>query len=195
MRARAARPARVPRTVVLSPAQARLLASPARLEIVEAFGALGRASARELAAHLGRSPGAVYHHVRALERAGLLREVARRAGSRRPEAVYAAAGGRFAVAAGPSTPEGRPAVATLKAVLRQAARDTERAFAGEVDAKGRFHGLQLSAALLPADVKRVLALLGQVEAILREAGRQRPQVDETYYRWTSLFMPIGRSRS
>jgi DNA-binding transcriptional ArsR family regulator len=63
------------------------LASPARLEIVETFSALGRASARELAAHLGRSPGAVYHHLRALEQAGLVREVARRAGTRRPEVV------------------------------------------------------------------------------------------------------------
>jgi DNA-binding transcriptional ArsR family regulator len=188
--------ARTARTVILTSAQARLLASPARLEIVEAFGALGRASARELAAHLGRSPGAVYHHVRALEQAGLLREVARRAGSRRPEAVYAAAGGRFAVAAGPTKPAGRPAAAaTLKAVLRQAARDADRAFTGEVEAKGRFHGLQLSAALLPADIKRVLALLEQVEAILREAHRRRSQAGEIYCRWTSLFMPIGRSRS
>ena len=43
-------------TTVLTPAQVRAVASPSRLEIVEAFGALGRASARELAAHLGRSP-------------------------------------------------------------------------------------------------------------------------------------------
>ena len=187
---------KTPATVVLTPAQARLLASPARLEIVEAFGALGRASARELAAHLGRSPGAVYHHVRALEQAGLFREVARRAGSRRPEAVYAATGGRFAVAAGPKlAAAGQPAAATLKAVLRQAARDADRAFAGETKAKGRFHGLQLSAALLPADVKRVLALLEQVEAIIREASRQRSQAGETFFRWTTLFMPISRSRS
>jgi DNA-binding transcriptional ArsR family regulator len=180
-------------TVVLSAAQARLLASAARLEIVEAFAALRRASARELAAHLGRSPGAVYHHVRALEQAGLLREVARRAGRRRPEAVYAATGCRFAVAAGP-TRDARPAAATLKAVLRQAARDADAAFTGGVEAKGRFHGLQLSAALLPADVKRVLALLENVEAILRKANRQRPQAGEAFYRWTSMFMPIRRSR-
>jgi DNA-binding transcriptional ArsR family regulator len=182
-------------TMVLSPAQTRLLASPPRLEIVEAFGALGRASARELAAHLGRSPGAVYHHVRTLEQAGLVREVARRAGSRRPEAVYAATGRRFAVAAGPTSADRRPATATLRAVLRQAARDADRAFAGEIEAKGRFHGLQLSAALLPADVQRVLALLHRVEAILRKASRQRSRAGEAFYRWTSLFVPIARSRS
>jgi DNA-binding transcriptional ArsR family regulator len=188
------RPPAAPASLVLTARQTGLLASPARLEIVEAFGALTRASARELAAHLGRSPGAVYHHVRALEQAGLLREVARRAGTRRPEAVYAAAGGRFAVAAGRAKPAG-PAAATLKAVLRQAARDADRVFAGRIEAKGRFHGLQLSAALLPADVKRVLALLEQVEAVVRAANRRRPQAGEAFYRWTSLFMPIGRSRS
>ena len=62
-------------TLVLSQRQTGLLISPARLEILEAFGALERASARELAAHLGRPPGAVYHHVRMLTQAGLIVEV------------------------------------------------------------------------------------------------------------------------
>jgi hypothetical protein len=31
--------------------------------------------------------------------------------------------------------------------------------------------------------------------IAREASRQRSQAGETLYRWTSLFMPIARSRS
>jgi DNA-binding transcriptional ArsR family regulator len=184
-------------TTVLTAAQARALASPSRLEIVEAFGALGRASARELAAHLGRSPGAVYHHVRALEYAGILREVARRPGPRRPEAVYApaSAAGRLAVAAGQRVGDQQAAVQALKAVLRQAARDADALFAeGAATLKGRFHGLQLSAALAPADVKRVLALLGELEVVFREANRERSRGGEIF-RWTSLFMPIRRTRS
>ena len=184
-----------PATAVLTPAQARALASPSRLEIVEAFGALGRASARELAAHLGRSPGAVYHHVRALEHAGVVREVARRPGPRRPEAVYAPVAGRLAVAAGRRRGDQQAAVHALKAVLRQATRDVDGVFVQGVETlKGRFHGLQLSAALLPADVKRVLALLGELEAVLREANRTRSRAGDIF-RWTSLFMPIGRTRS
>ena len=161
-----------PATAVLTPAQARALASPSRLEIVEAFGALGRASARELAAHLGRSPGAVYHHVRALEHAGVVREVARRPGPRRPEAAVRA-DRRTAGGGGRATARGSAAaVHALKAVLRQATRDVDGVFVQGVETlKGRFHGLQLSAALLPADVKRVLALLGELEAVLREANR------------------------
>jgi DNA-binding transcriptional ArsR family regulator len=182
-------------TIMLSATQARVLASPARLEIVEAFGALGRASARELAAHLGRSPGAVYHHVRALEQAGIVREVARRPGTRRPEAVYAATGRRFAVAANPSRAGDQSGAGVLKSVLRQAARDADRGLAAGPEAlKDRFHGLQLSAVLAPADVRRVLRRLAEIETTLRKANRVRSRSGEIF-RWTSLFMPIGRSRS
>ncbi len=186
---------RTPATTVLSPAQVRALASPSRLEIVEAFGALGRASARELAAHLGRSPGAVYHHVRALEHAGIVREVARRPGPRRPEAVYAPTAGRLAVAAGQRVGDQHAAARALKAVLRQATRDVDGVFEQSVESlKGRFHGLQLSAALAPADVKRVVALLGELEAVFRDANRVRSRAGDIF-RWTSLFMPIRRTRS
>ena len=62
------------RTLVLNRRQTGTLISPARLEIVEALSALSPASARDLAAHLGRPPGAVYHHVRSafIEIAGRL---------------------------------------------------------------------------------------------------------------------------
>lgn len=183
-----------PPTVALTPVQARALASPPRLEIVEAFGALGRASARELAAHLGRSPGAVYHHLRALEHAGVVREVALRPGPRRPEAVYAPAAGRLAVAIGQQLGDQQAAERALKAVLRQATRDVDGVVQDAEALKGRFHGLQLSGALLPADVKRVLALLGELEAVFRHANRTRSRAG-AIFRWTTLFMPIGRTRS
>lgn len=179
-------------TVVLTPRQVSALASPARLEIAEAFGALGRASARELAAHLGRSPGAVYHHLRALEQAGIISVVAHRAGPRRPEAVYAAAAQRLAVAAGPSRAADAAMARTLKAVLRQAARDVDPALAmGREALLGRFHGLQLAAALSPKDFTRVLALLGRIETIFRRANRTR-SAPESVARWTTLLTPIRR---
>ena len=126
-------------TLVLNRRQTGLLISPARLEIVEAFAALGRASARELAAHLRRPPGAVYHHVRVLEQAGLIVEVARRRGPRRPEALYAPVAERLAVAAGSSADADRQALQTMRAVLRQAGRDVEAGFArGAATLKGVF---------------------------------------------------------
>ena len=181
--------------LVLDRRQVGLLLSPARLEIVEGFAALGRASARQLAAYLGRPPGAIYHHVRVLERAGLVAEVATRSGPRRPEAIYALMADRLAVAAGTSPRADLQALQTLKAVLRQAARDVEAGFArGAHTLQGRFHGLQLSAALGPRDLKRVLALLGEIDRTLRRAKRASPGPQDTVYRWTSVFVPLDRRR-
>jgi hypothetical protein len=109
--------------------------------------------------------------------------------------VYAPTTGRLAVAASHKRGDQQAAVHAMKAVLRQAARDADRVFAQGVETlKGRFHGMQLSASLLPADIKRVLALLGELEAVFREANRARSRAGEIF-RWTSLFMPIRRTRS
>jgi hypothetical protein len=58
---------------------------------------------------------------------------------------------------------------------------------------GRFHGLQLAAALSPEDFKRVLALLGRIEAIFRRANKARSDPG-TIARWTTLLTPIRRGR-
>lgn len=178
-------------SLVLSPAQADELVSPPRLEIVEALSALGRASVRDLAAHLGRSTGAVYHHLTALRRAGLVREVARRPGPRRPEAVFALAASTFAVGVGASARSAVQTTRVLQAVLRQASRDAQAAFTADPPAlKGRFHGLQLTATLDPVEVRTILSLLLRVERIFRRANR-RPRRNAAF-RWTSLFLPIER---
>lgn len=183
-------------TLVLSGRQTGLLISPARLEILEALGTLDRASARELATHLGRPPGAVYHHVRTLTQAGLFVEVGVRRGSRRPEVVYALAAPRLAVKAGVSRSGDRQALRTLQAVLRQAGRDVEAAVArGPAALKGRFYGGQVNSALTPRDVKRVIALLDEIEALLRRAKGKRSNRADDLYRWTSVFVPLGRKRS
>jgi DNA-binding transcriptional ArsR family regulator len=183
-------------TLVLSRRQTATLVSPARLEIIEAFGALDRASARELAAHLGRPPGAVYHHLRTLAQAGLIAEVEVRRGARRPEAVYAPVAARLAVAAGGSRAGDRQALRTLQAVLRQTARDVEAAFArGPAALRRRFYGAQLSSGLTARDAQRVIALLQQIEALLRRAKRKPADAADDIYRWTAIFVPLGRKRS
>jgi DNA-binding transcriptional ArsR family regulator len=183
-------------TLVLTGRQTGLLVSPARLEILEALEVLDRASARELAAHLGRPPGAVYHHVRTLTQGGLIVEVAVRRGARRPEVLYALAARRQAVAAGASPSGDRQALRTLQAVLRQAGRDVEAAFArGPASLKRRFYGGQMSSALTARDVKRVMALLEEIESLLRRARRTRSGRTDDIYRWTSVFVPLARRRS
>jgi hypothetical protein len=130
-----------------------------------------------------------------LEQAGLIVEVERRPGTRRPEAVYAPVAERLAVAAG-SGDRDRQALRTLHAVLRQAGRDVDVAFErGAARLQGRFHGAQMSAPLTPRDVKRVLALLGRVDAMLRRAKGARPGRNDVIFRWTSVFVPLERKRS
>src|SRR5215468_4010976 len=73
----------------LSQVQLESLTSPARLAIAQRLEIDKQATARELAARLGRPVTALYHHLRQLEGIGLLRIVAERKGVRRPEAVYA----------------------------------------------------------------------------------------------------------
>ena len=73
---------------VTSAPQIRALASTVRQELIDALQALGQASVPELAQQLARPADALYYHVRALQRVGLLRQVGSRQQGRHVEAVY-----------------------------------------------------------------------------------------------------------
>lgn len=74
------------------PDQLRALASTVRQDIIDTVQALGSASVPELARHLSREPDALYYHVRALLKVGLLvRLPADRIQGGRREAMYATA--------------------------------------------------------------------------------------------------------
>lgn len=65
-------------------ARLKALASPARLELVEALQVAGASTAADLAARLGRAPDSLYHHLRQLETAGIVsRRGSRATGGRR----------------------------------------------------------------------------------------------------------------
>lgn len=74
--------------IVEAPAQVRALASPARQEIVDALVAAGPCSIAELAAHTGRAPDSLYHHIRLLKKAGLIVERDPRKSGRHIAAIY-----------------------------------------------------------------------------------------------------------
>jgi hypothetical protein len=40
----------------------------------------------------------------------------------------------------------------------------------------------------------VIALLEEIEALLRRAKRRRSDGADDIYRWTSVFVPLGRTR-
>lgn len=80
--------------VITKPDQFAAMASPARQEILDVITAISTASVADLAAILGRSPHSLYHHVRVLQRAGLILRWDMRNSGRREEVVYAAPGRR-----------------------------------------------------------------------------------------------------
>jgi DNA-binding MarR family transcriptional regulator len=61
-----------------------LLASPVHQDLLDTFGAVGPATARELAPQLGMRVSALYYHLQLLERAEL---VTRTISNRRDEAI------------------------------------------------------------------------------------------------------------
>lgn len=80
--------ARAPVADVRTPAQWEAVCSLPRLELLETFSSHGPCSVAELAHWLDRPADGLYHHVRKLVRAGLVREVEVRKVGRHRESVF-----------------------------------------------------------------------------------------------------------
>src|SRR5689334_13072601 len=77
--------------------QLSALASPARVDLIEALTRLGTASLAELAAALGRPADGLYYHVRALEKVGLVAAAGTRRVGGRSERLVRAVGTEYVV--------------------------------------------------------------------------------------------------
>ena len=118
--------------------QLACLAAAARQEVFDVLEQMGAVSAADLAAVLGRPADGLYFHLRALERAGLVRSVARRTRSGRPEAVYRTVKPRVQLEYEPHDAANRRGVsAVVASMLRLANRDFRRSLErGEVVVSG-----------------------------------------------------------
>jgi len=168
----------------------RILASPLRQEILQAFAQEPSLTVRELGARLGKSRGALYYHVRELLTAGVLVEAERVLVGRRYESHYSLAAERLAVAADASSDAARDS--TLKLVwstLRQAGREFESALeSGRLEEhEGLEVGQRMRAWLTDRDLERVQTHLRRIHEICaRAAARERG----TLYSFTSLVVPL-----
>ena len=108
--------------------QMRVLASPARQELVDALTRLGTASLAELGVALGRPADGLYYHVRLLARVGLVRAAGTRMRRGRREELFRTGARQFRVryAAG-SAPRARAMDAIVASMLRLGIRDFRRA--------------------------------------------------------------------
>jgi DNA-binding transcriptional ArsR family regulator len=159
------------------------IASPARQELVSAIGE-GAATARELAARLGRSRQSLYHHVDVLVRAGLVREAGTRGEGRRRERVYALPGEAMAVGGRASSRADLPAAnRAAQAMLRLTGREIGAALRERVGqpsgAQREMVALRGKARLGPRDLRRLNALIDRIQAILQNA-KGGPQARRMY---------------
>lgn len=157
-----------------------LLASPARIELIDTLEALGgEASVAELAAQLGRPADGLYYHLRQLADGGLLEETAAPDGRR--YRVRTRRGERMRLRYRPGANANAKAVDRVAAsVLRIAGRDFARAIAdaGTV-AEGPERELWVSRGkgwVGPKDLAEINRLLVRLTALLqrpRSAARDR----------------------
>jgi DNA-binding transcriptional ArsR family regulator len=108
--------------------QIQALATPARQEILDALETVGPAPVTAIAAVLGRAPDSLYHHLRVLQKVGLVKLVETRAVGRIRETIYDLAGPSMTLTYELADPAHREALnALVRGMSRMARRDFERA--------------------------------------------------------------------
>jgi DNA-binding transcriptional ArsR family regulator len=157
------KPVKPPRTLRLRDLrQVRLLAHPLRLRLLEQFAA-GARTTKQAAAALGEPLTKLYHHVHALERAGLLVVRGRRRIRGAVEASYELAARLFEVDDSLFRGAAGPAVAAAVAEAGQ------QAMAGFVRRRGG--GRPFAARLLvPGDARSVRRLYRDLLSVAERAG-------------------------
>ncbi len=145
------------------------LASPVRQDIIVALEGSAPRTAAELAARLGRRPDALYHHLRALQRAGLVRPEARASTRGRPGRAWRLRMKAVRLPARAVAGRNAPlAERIVSAMARASLRDYRRALRAAEAGRGPRPSASRSSVWLDAGERRKLE-----RAIARLVGRLR----------------------
>lgn len=166
--------ATAPTGPIRSTRQVRALGSPARQEVLDAVESAGPCTVASVAASLGRPADGLYFHVRALEKAGLLRRTGTAGEGRERAALYDVPHRPLRMDyAGPPAARAKRLGPVLDCLLRLARRDTARALASDdavVEGPARDLWVARSRGMVtPEDLERINALLGECMDIVRNA--------------------------
>jgi DNA-binding transcriptional ArsR family regulator len=175
--------------IVLNSEQLACLASPTRNETFATIRSLGKASVRELADRMGRSPEALYYHVKALSKAGLIKEALRRPTVRKPEAVYESVEANYRLPQSGSDPE-LDALARRSVVsgLRHTIRGYETASTiAEKDVQKRPY-LQVIRVACRLSEEHAKSFFELIEEAARFA-KDHEQPDGVRLHWSSVVFP------
>jgi len=179
----------------LTPVQVRALIAPARQELVDVLESAGPSSVAELGALLGRPADALYHHLRRLEKVGLVQEHERRKNGRHAFAVYELS--RRPVRLSYAAPNRAPDIARVVASAQRVTwREFRRALtAGSGVAEGPLRTLRGGRAkgwVTPRQLTRVNELL---EELMTTLASGTPGEDATPISVSFLLAPSPAKRT
>jgi predicted transcriptional regulator len=177
------------------------LSSPFRLELVGLFGEQEQLSVSDMAARTGRPATSLYHHLKVLEDAGVVRAAGTRPKGKRFETVYEVAESVLALAHDPEDPVSRSEIArAVQTTFRNVSRDFIAALdrddlQQEGSARNIFN-LHLHARLSPrqlADLNEWLKVFE--EKMLEEAKKPLESgPDDQFLSFTIALAPIRGRR-
>ena len=182
--------------MVSSDEQLAVLASPVRIEIIGAFQTQGPCSIRELATAMDRPADGLYHHIRKLLNAGILRVQETRKTERRDEAVYTLVAERVGGKMKQPSPTGKETlIKSAATVMRLATREFATAIkAGEPPCQGETRRLLVSrqkAWLTDEALAELSDLLSRIEKLLLKHNRRK---EGRLYVLTSVLVPLVKRR-
>lgn len=187
--------------VLSSPSQWRAIASSVRLQIVDRLRMLGPSPVPRIAEALDRPADGLYHHIRILERAGIIRKVGEERIATRMQAVYsiAAKDVRLPIERSDAKTAGQ-LIRVTGSLFRTAERGVAAALrAGGLNRTGpqrdlwcRIHTVKIDSTRLA----RLNALLGEIEREI-EAGKSddgKPIDGRTMSLVVALWPVVARRR-
>jgi DNA-binding transcriptional ArsR family regulator len=181
--------------IIRQPKQLAALGSAARQELVDTLAGMGTVSVAELATALGRPADALYFHLRALQKAGLVRRAGYRTRGGRQEALFRTAASELRLQYRPRDAANRAGVTRIVgSMLRLGTRDFTRAMLREdvavSGAQRELWALRKAGRLSPGQLRRMnQAIRGLALSLSHSKGRGR------LYALTILLTPLDRGRN
>ncbi|PWT72882.1 MAG: hypothetical protein C5B46_06210 [Proteobacteria bacterium] len=176
--------------LIRKPEQIRALAAAARQEVIDVLASVGTVSVAALAAIMGRPADALYFHLRALMKVGLVKKAGERAVGGRREALFCAAAPEMRLHYAPKDAANRKGVtAIVSSMLRLGTRDFVRVFErGDVNVSGASRELWA----LRTTGRLSLAQIAKINQAIQELKLEvsQPQRGGRLYGLTILLTPL-----
>ena len=184
---------RAKRVSVSTPQQWEAVSSGIRFEMLELLTAIGPNSIAELAREMGVRADSLYHHMKKLVSAELVREVAFRRVGRQTEAVFDVVANKFDF--DPSV-ENAVLMKLMRSIHRQTERNFERSLEGGiVDFSEKNRNTRIRADTASLTRKQLKEVKSHIEAIIQIFAEGRQEQKGDLFSVTLSMMPIKRDSS